>query len=91
MFSFLTIIISILCGSAAWALVAEYVWGNGLLYATLPLFTGTAAAAAGILIAAMEYRAAKKKKQKRFPLFALIYDAFAGIAATAIWLYVLLL
>lgn len=90
MFSLLTIIISILCGSAAWALAAEYVWGNGLLYATLPLFAGTAAAAAGVLIAAMEYRAQKKKKKRRLAMFALTYSALAGVAATAVWLYTLL-
>ncbi len=90
MFLFLITVLSLLCGSVTWLMIGEYIWGSGALFATLPLYTGTAAALAGILIAAMEYRARRSKKAKRAPMFALTYNAISGIAATGIWLYCLL-
>lgn len=56
-------------------------------FAALPVFTSSAAALTGVLIAALEYRARKTKKKKRAPMALLILNAFSGIAACVVWLY----
>jgi hypothetical protein len=50
-----------------------------------------AAALVGLVIAGMEYRARKTKKQKRAPMALLLLNACFGIIATGLWLYALLL
>lgn len=82
--------LSFLCSAGAGFLLTDRLLADGAFYMQVPPFSATAAALIGLLIAGMEYRAAKTKKKRRLPMALLIFNALIGIAATGIWLYTLL-
>ncbi|MDL2258851.1 hypothetical protein LJC42_06840 [Eubacteriales bacterium OttesenSCG-928-K08] len=52
----------------------------------LPQFAGAAIALAGLLIAGLEYRAARNKKKKRLPRSLVTGNAILGIIMLILWI-----
>ncbi|MDL2218395.1 hypothetical protein LJC27_07015 [Christensenellaceae bacterium OttesenSCG-928-M15] len=86
----MTIFLSVLCALFSLLLSLDFFLDLCAIYSYFPIFTATAAALAGAVIGFLEYRAHKSKKKRRPALFAVSLNAFAGIAATSIWIYFLL-
>lgn len=87
----MVLLLSLLCSLGSAYLLYDRFLLEGALYARLPQFSATAAALVGLVIAGMEYRARKTKKQRRAPMALLLLNACFGIIATGLWLYALLL
>ena len=83
-------LLSFLCSTAAGFLLVDHFFLDGAWYARLPGFTASAAALTGLLIAGLEYRVRKTKKQRRLPMALLMFACIMGILSTGLWLYQLI-
>ena len=83
----MTLLLSCICGICSGGLLADFFFLGGAVSGRLPDFSAPAAALVGLLIAGLEYRGRKGKKQKRAPLFFLLLNASMGIVSTSLWIY----
>ena len=83
-------LLSFLCSLGAGFLLTDHFFLGGEWYTRLPGFTASAAALTGLLIAGLEYRVRKTKKQRRLPMALLMVACLMGILSTGLWLYQLI-
>ncbi len=86
----LPLLLSFLCSAGAGYLLADHFFLGGAWYAALPGFAPSACALTGLLIAGLEYRARKTKKQRRLPMLLLMLACLMGILTTGLWMYQLI-
>ncbi len=85
----MTLFLALLCAIGALTYLLDLWLLSGAFFSALPAFSATAAAAAGVLIAGLEYRARRSKKKRRVPMVFLTVNALIGVAAALTWLLVL--
>ncbi len=86
----MTLQLSALCCLASMLISADALLLGGKYLGVLPAFTAAAAAVVGLLIAYLEWRARKGKKKRRWPMFWMFSNTFAGMAGAALWILSLL-